>query len=52
MPAILEDAEQNISPRMRTLLARIWQEWKQLDPPCGPYAIASTSARLPTLAAI
>jgi transposase len=31
MPAILEDAEQNISPRMRTLLARVWQEWKQLE---------------------
>jgi transposase len=31
MPAILEDAEQNISPRMRLLLARVWQEWKQLE---------------------
>jgi len=31
MPAILEDAEQNISPHMRTLLARVWQGWKQLD---------------------
>ena len=31
MPAILEDAEQNLSPRMRTLLARVWQEWKQLE---------------------
>ena len=31
MPAILEDAERNISPRMRTLLARVWQEWKQLE---------------------
>ena len=28
MPTVLEDAEQNISPRLRTLLARIWQEWK------------------------
>jgi transposase len=25
MPAILEDAEQNISPRMRIILARVWQ---------------------------
>jgi transposase len=31
MPAILGDSEQNISPRMRTLLARVWQEWKQLE---------------------
>jgi transposase len=26
MPAMLEDAELKISPRMRTLLARVWQE--------------------------
>jgi len=26
MPAILEDAEQNITPRMRMLLEQIWQE--------------------------
>jgi len=31
MPAILEDAEQNITPRMRSLLADLWQEWKQLE---------------------
>jgi transposase len=31
MPAILEDAEQNLTPRMRNLLAQIWQEWKQLE---------------------
>ena len=31
MPAMLEDAELKISPRMRTLLARVWQEWKQLE---------------------
>lgn len=31
MPAILEDAEQNLTPRMRELLAQIWQEWKQLE---------------------
>src|SRR6201998_2705787 len=31
MPLILEDAEQNITPRMRRLLADLWQEWKQLE---------------------
>jgi len=31
MAAILEDAEQNLSPRMRSLLSRLWQEWKQLE---------------------
>src|SRR5580704_13356394 len=29
--AVIEDAEQNLSPRMRWLLQRLWQEWKQLD---------------------
>ena len=31
MPAILEDAERSISPRMRLLLTQVWQEWKQLE---------------------
>lgn len=31
MPAILEDAEQNLTTRMRNLLAQIWHEWKQLE---------------------
>ncbi len=31
MPSLLEDAEQNLTPRMRRLLASLWQEWKQLD---------------------
>lgn len=31
MAAILEDAEQNLTPRMRNLLAQVWQEWKQLE---------------------
>jgi len=31
MASILEDAEQNITPRMRMLLDRVWQEWKQLE---------------------
>lgn len=31
LPNVLEDAEQNLSPRLRWLLQRLWQEWKQLD---------------------
>jgi transposase len=31
MPALLEDAGQNITPRMRALLDGVWQEWKQLE---------------------
>jgi len=31
MSAILEDAEQSLSTRMRNLIARLWQEWKQLE---------------------
>jgi len=31
IPQLLEDSEQNITPRMRSLLAYLWQEWKQLD---------------------
>jgi transposase len=31
MAALLEDAEQNITPRMRSLLDGVWQEWKHLD---------------------
>jgi transposase len=31
MPTILEDADQNLTPRMRNLLSRVWQEWKQLE---------------------
>ena len=30
-PAILEDAESNLTPRMRTLLNGLWMEWRQLD---------------------
>lgn len=32
IPPLLEDAEQNITPRMRTLLAHLWQEWKPSTP--------------------
>lgn len=31
MPALLEDAEQNLTPRMRSLLDHLWQEWKVLN---------------------
>jgi transposase len=31
MLAILEDADQNLTPRLRNLLAHLWQEWKQLN---------------------
>ncbi len=31
MPFILEDAEQNVTPRMRNLLDHLWQEWKSLN---------------------
>lgn len=31
MPAILEDAEPNLTPRLRSLLDHLWQEWKGLN---------------------
>src|SRR5512144_951893 len=31
MPAILENAEAQLSPRIRAVLATMWEEWKQLD---------------------
>ena len=31
MPGILEDADQNLTPRMRNLLDHLWQEWKGLN---------------------
>jgi len=31
LPLVLEDAEQKLSPRMRWLLERLWQEWKQME---------------------
>ena len=31
MPALLEDADQNLTPRMRSLLDHLWQEWKGLN---------------------
>jgi transposase len=31
LPTVIEDAEQNLSPRLRWLLDRLWQEWKQAE---------------------
>jgi transposase len=31
MPSLLENADENLTPRMRSLLAHLWQEWKQLE---------------------
>jgi transposase len=31
LPAVIEDAEQNLSPRLRWFLNRLWQEWKQIE---------------------
>jgi transposase len=31
LPGVMEDAEQNLSPRLRWLLERLWQEWKQVE---------------------
>jgi transposase len=31
MPEILENADAQLSPRIRALLATMWEEWKQLD---------------------
>jgi len=31
LPTVLEDAEQNLSPRLRWLLDRLGQEWKQIE---------------------
>src|SRR6201993_3385401 len=31
LPAVIEDAEQNLSPRLRWLLDRMGQEWKQTE---------------------
>ena len=31
LPSVIEDAEQNLSPHLRWLLDRLWQEWKQTE---------------------
>jgi transposase len=45
MAGILEDADQNLTPRLRTLLDLIWREWKQLD-----QDIELTSTQIETIA--
>ncbi len=31
LPTVVEDAAQNLTPRLRWLLDRLWQEWKQTE---------------------
>jgi len=31
LPSVIEDAEQKLSPRLRWLLDRMWQEWNQME---------------------
>ncbi|MGA8220085.1 MAG: IS110 family transposase [Candidatus Acidiferrales bacterium] len=31
LPTVIEDTEQNLSPHLRWLLDRLWQEWKQTE---------------------
>lgn len=31
LSGVIEDVEQNLSPRLRWLLDRMWQEWKQIE---------------------
>ena len=31
LPAVIEDAEQNLSPRLRWRLDHMWREWKQIE---------------------
>ena len=31
MPEILENGDQQLSARMRNLLATLWEEWKELE---------------------
>src|SRR5246127_976516 len=31
LPTVIEDAEQNLSPALRWLLDRLWQEWEQTE---------------------
>ena len=45
MAATLEDAEQNLTPRMRRLLDHLWQEWRQLQTD-----IEDVSAEIDTIA--
>ncbi len=47
MPSILENAEQALSARMRSLLALLWHEWKDLEE-----RIASLSVEIETICEI
>jgi hypothetical protein len=49
MPFLLEDADQDITPRMRKLLDHLWQEWKQLN--FDVDSIASNAVRFFSLGA-
>jgi hypothetical protein len=31
LPTVIEDATENLSPRLRWLLERLWQEWQQME---------------------
>jgi transposase len=31
MPNVLENADENLTPRMRNLLSWLWEEWKDLE---------------------
>jgi transposase len=45
MATILEDADSNLTPRMRNLVDQLWQEWKQLE-----FDIATVSKQIDTIA--
>ncbi len=40
MPAILENADENLTRRMRSVLDHLWQEWKALNAEVGLKAVA------------
>ena len=31
LPEVLENADENLTPRMRNLIAMLWSEWKELE---------------------
>jgi transposase len=46
MADVLEDADSNLTPRMRTLLERLWVEWRQLE---SDIAVAGITAISPSM---
>ena len=40
MPSLLEDAEQNLTPSLRTLLDHLWHEWQYLDSQVDQMSVA------------